>query len=106
MSVTYCYMVLVLPAVPVPDTVDEPYSYQVLVTALVLDMDEKVLANLLQNKQLKGAMLDVFEHEPLSQDNYFRNIENCILTPHIAGVTHESNIRISFFIAHKMLEVL
>ena len=69
-------------------------------------IDEKALAELLQNKHLKGAMLDVFEHEPLSQDNYFKNIDNCLLTPHIAGVTHESNTRISFFIAHQVLEIL
>ena len=31
------------------------------------------------------------------------NTMNCILTPHVAGVTNESNTRVSQFIAEKLI---
>lgn len=69
-------------------------------------VDENALADLLKNGQLKGAMVDVFASEPLAADNPFSGIENCLLTPHIAGVTEESNTRISYLIAHEVQKVL
>ena len=36
----------------------------------------------------------------------FHGLNNLILTPHIAGVTEESNIRVSSMIAEAVLEVL
>ena len=43
----------------------------------------------------------MFETEPLTQDaaKIFDGLENVILTPHIAGVTMESNERVSAMIA-------
>ena len=43
--------------------------------------------------------LDVFENEPIDKE-FYKNITknmNCILTPHTAGVTEESNTRVSNF---------
>jgi len=50
----------------------------------------------------------VFETEPLSAsaDRLFQNLPNLILTPHIAGVTEESNVRVSAVTARAVLEVL
>ena len=50
---------------------------------------------------LGGAALDVFENEPLTQASgaKFDGLANLILTPHIAGVTVESNVRVSHMIA-------
>lgn len=69
-------------------------------------VDEKALADLLKNGHLKGLLLDVFASEPLAADNPFNGAENCLLTPHIAGVTEESNTRISYLIAHEVQKVL
>lgn len=69
-------------------------------------VDENALAELLRQGHFKGVLLDVFANEPLSADNPFKNIENCLLTPHIAGVTEESNTRISFLIANEISKVL
>jgi (S)-sulfolactate dehydrogenase len=44
-------------------------------------------------------MLDVFENEPLPPDSVLSDVPNLILTPHIAGVTEESNVRVSALIA-------
>jgi len=50
----------------------------------------------------------VFEEEPLTAARaaIFRDCPNLILTPHIAGVTAESNIRVSTLIADKVLAAL
>ena len=36
---------------------------------------------------------------------YLKNAENVILTPHIAGVTHESYYKLSDFMAEKILRI-
>ena len=68
-------------------------------------VDEAALADALKDGQLGGAALDVFETEPLSADAgaKFSGIANLILTPHIAGVTEESNVRVSELIADVVL---
>ncbi|MBN8534071.1 MAG: hydroxyacid dehydrogenase [Rhizobiales bacterium] len=71
-------------------------------------IDEHALAAALKKGRLAGAALDVFEEEPLNaaQGAVFAGCPNLILTPHIAGVTIESNIRVSNLIAAKVLEHL
>jgi (S)-sulfolactate dehydrogenase len=60
-------------------------------------VDEDALSAALRDKRLAGAALDVFEEEPLSaaQGARFVGLTNVILTPHVAGVTDESNVRVS-----------
>jgi D-3-phosphoglycerate dehydrogenase len=48
-------------------------------------VDEKALVNTLQQNQIAGAGIDVFEEEPLSPDNPILNMDNVICTPHVAG---------------------
>ena len=68
-------------------------------------VDEAALAEALKDGQLGGAALDVFETEPLSAEAgaKFAGVANLILTPHIAGVTEESNVRVSELIADVVL---
>lgn len=60
-------------------------------------VDETALAEALREDRLGGAALDVFETEPLTADAgaVFAGLSNLILTPHIAGVTQECNVRVS-----------
>ncbi|MGI9667820.1 MAG: NAD(P)-dependent oxidoreductase, partial [Acidimicrobiia bacterium] len=57
---------------------------------------------------LGGAALDVFQEEPMTADSgaLFRDTPNLILTPHVAGVTVESNRRVSALIADRVTEAL
>ena len=48
-------------------------------------IDEKALVDALVKKKIAGAGLDVFEEEPLSPDSKLWDLENVILTPHVAG---------------------
>ena len=65
-------------------------------------VDEKALAERLRSNHLGGAAIDVFEGEPAKDLSHFEGIENLILTPHVAGVTHESNERVSQMIADEV----
>lgn len=58
-------------------------------------VDEAAAMTALQSGQLGGLMLDVFDTEPLPAGSAFAPHPNLILTPHIAGVTEESNVRVS-----------
>lgn len=58
-------------------------------------IDEEALAEALRAKKLGGAALDVFREEPLQKGSVFEGVPNLLLTPHIAGVTHEANARVS-----------
>ena len=52
-------------------------------------INEAALINALQQKQLAGAGLDVFEQEPLPVDSPLRSMDNVILTPHIGWTVEE-----------------
>ena len=69
-------------------------------------VDEVALAASLKAGHLGGAALDVFEIEPLAAGGPLCGCPNLVLTPHIAGVSAESNERVSFMIAQRVLEEL
>jgi (S)-sulfolactate dehydrogenase len=69
-------------------------------------VDEKALAERLRSGRLSGAALDVFEKEPATDLSHFAGLSNLIATPHIAGVTSESNDRVSQMIADEVIQFL
>jgi (S)-sulfolactate dehydrogenase len=69
-------------------------------------VDEVALAAALNSGHLGGAAIDVFEAEPLPASPHFEGCPNLLLTPHIAGVSAESNERVSMLIARKVLAAL
>ena len=68
-------------------------------------VDESALVDSMRIGHLGGCALDVFEDEPLDNASglKFASLDNIILTPHIAGVTAESNQRVSELIADKVM---
>jgi (S)-sulfolactate dehydrogenase len=69
-------------------------------------VDEAALAAALREGRLGGAALDVFDTEPLAAGSPLAGAPRLILTPHIAGVTQESNERVSSLIASRVAEAL
>ena len=62
-------------------------------------VDEKALIKALEEGRIAGAGLDVFEQEPLPEDSPIWDLDNVILTPHIAGPTpHYMNRLLDLFI--------
>jgi len=65
-------------------------------------VNETALIEVLANRQIGGAALDVFETEPLPADHPFRKLDNVLATPHIGFVT-ENTYRVFF---HDIVRIL
>jgi D-2-hydroxyacid dehydrogenase (NADP+) len=48
-------------------------------------VDESVMLEAVKGKKIRGAILDVFNEEPLKKNSEFYKFENIVTTPHIAG---------------------
>ncbi len=69
-------------------------------------INESDLIDAYHENIISGFAIDVFENEPIESE-FYNKIKpgmNCILTPHISGVTIESNIRVSDFIVKKITD--
>ncbi len=69
-------------------------------------VDEAAVASALRSGRLGGAALDVFDTEPLPAGSPLAGCPRLILTPHVAGLTAESNARVSTMIADRVLAAL
>jgi (S)-sulfolactate dehydrogenase len=69
-------------------------------------VDEAALAASLRDGMLGGAALDVFEREPLPARSVLAGCPGLLLPPHIAGVTRESNARVSALVAAEVAAAL
>ena len=52
-------------------------------------IDEAALLAELRTGRISAA-LDVFDQEPMPDDSLFRELDNLIITPHVASVTHQA----------------
>ncbi len=53
-------------------------------------VDTQALCQVLREKRIAGAGLDVFEEEPLPVDSPLRELDNVYLSPHIGGATTDA----------------
>jgi len=68
-------------------------------------IEDAALVAALKSGQVAGAALDVFAVEPLKDSPYFE-LDNVILTPHIAGSTGEAQEAVGIQIARQVREYL
>ena len=86
------YVVIIVPLTP--DTyhlIGQEELHAMKETAYIINIargeviDEEALISKLKNKEIAGAVLDVFSKEPLPEDHPFWTLDNCIITPHLSG---------------------
>ena len=68
-------------------------------------LNEDDLYEALLNEKIAGAGLDVFDVEPTPSTNPLFKLKNVILSPHIAGVTVESTVRMATETVQNVLDV-
>ena len=68
-------------------------------------LNEEDLYEALLNEKIAGAGLDVFDIEPTPSSNLLFKLKNVILSPHIAGVTVESTVRMATETVQNVLDV-
>ncbi len=68
-------------------------------------LNEDDLYEALLNEKIAGAGLDVFDVEPTPSSNPLFKLKNVILSPHIAGVTVESTVRMATETVQNVLDV-
>jgi D-3-phosphoglycerate dehydrogenase len=66
---------------------------------------EQALADAIASGHVAGAALDVFHQEPLKESPFF-NLDNVILSPHIAGATDEAQEAIGIQLAMQVRDYL
>lgn len=69
-------------------------------------VDAAAVTAALRGGHLGGAALDVFEAEPLPATAHLQHCPNLLLTPHVSGVSAESNERVSALIADRVIGFL
>ncbi|MCG8403467.1 MAG: hydroxyacid dehydrogenase [Firmicutes bacterium] len=68
-------------------------------------IDEQALCEALADQRIAGAALDVFEQEP-PRESALLALDNVILTPHIAGLTEEAQVKTSVLVASEITKIL
>ncbi len=69
-------------------------------------VDEPALIEALKSGRIANAALDVYEKEPHPADSPLRQMPNVLLSPHVAGQTHEALVRIAIWGAEQILDEL
>jgi phosphoglycerate dehydrogenase-like enzyme len=87
------FVVVCLPLTPATRGLLDAPAFKALKPGAVLDdvsrggiVRQAALIDALESGRLKGAVLDVFETEPLPKDNPLWDLENAIVTPHCSSV--------------------
>lgn len=69
-------------------------------------INELDLCDAVRTNEIAGAYLDVLETEPIQANSPLFDIDTIQLTPHVAGLTHESQTRTSLLVAQEVVNVL
>jgi phosphoglycerate dehydrogenase-like enzyme len=69
-------------------------------------VNEDDLINALKENKLGGAVLDVFETEPLSEESELWDLENVIITPHNSFVSQKNNERLYNIVYNNLKEFM
>ena len=68
-------------------------------------IDEEALYDALKNDKIGGAALDVYEDEPPAEDSKLFELDNIVLTPHIAASTKEAQRDAAIIVADEIIDL-
>jgi glyoxylate reductase len=68
-------------------------------------IDERALVTALKNKDIAGCALDVFEQEPLVEQE-LKTMPNVVLAPHIGSASVETRTQMALMVADDVIAVL
>ena len=83
----------------------QPHAY-FITTARGFIHDEAALFEVLRDKRIAGAGLDVWDREPPAPDHPLLQFDNVLASPHTAGVTREARANMGRIAAEQMLDTL
>ena len=69
-------------------------------------VDEDALIQALRSGHLAGAGLDVYDPEPPASGNPLLELDQVVLTPHVASCTHEGRLRMGLTVVEDVLRAL
>jgi len=69
-------------------------------------VDQRALAEALQARQIFAAGIDVFEKEPVPDDEPLLKLDNVVVAPHIASASVPTRIRMATLAAENLVAVL
>ncbi|MGK9203950.1 NAD(P)-dependent oxidoreductase [Sinorhizobium meliloti] len=69
-------------------------------------VDDGALIEALEMGRIGGAALDVFSTQPLPSEHPYFRLDNVIVTPHLAGITEESMMRMGIGAAAEAIRVM
>ena len=69
-------------------------------------VDQRALYRALKERRIAGAALDVFEKEPIDQDDPLLELDNVVLTPHIGSASVETRKKMAMMAAENLVSVL
>lgn len=69
-------------------------------------VNEAALVKALRQERIAGCALDVYEAEPLSPDSPLRQLDKCVLTPHLGAATDEARVNVAVTIAQAVRDEL
>ncbi len=69
-------------------------------------VDARALARALRNRELLGAAMDVFSHEPPDFSDELFTLKNFLPTPHIAAMTYDAQVKMAIATATEIKRVL
>jgi D-3-phosphoglycerate dehydrogenase len=69
-------------------------------------VNDQALLDALKSGHVSGAVLDVYEKEPLPADHPFRSAPNVLLTPHIGASTYEAQRNVAVDVSEAVRDAL
>ncbi|EGQ26139.1 MULTISPECIES: D-2-hydroxyacid dehydrogenase [Sporosarcina] len=94
------YVISILPSTPATRWIYQAEHFQAMKNSAIFmnvgrgdAVKEQIVVDALENQEIRHAVLDVFETEPLSVDSPLWKLPNCTVSPHMSSISDQYLIR-------------